>query len=215
MARYPTVGAVKTRLGRVIGGERACALYRAFLQDIEARFAAGRRTLVWVFYPPEADFAAVTSSAARRLPQAGHALGERMWNCFRTLCGEGFEQVIMIGADVPHVRAEWLDEAEARLAVADVILGPSDDGGYYLVAMRQPHDIFTGIEMSTDSVLTETLHRAQAAGLCVHLLPRSFDIDEVPDLRRLHSLLADNSQGVELPRTAAVLAGLLDECGWE
>ena len=206
MARCPRVGEGKTRLARDIGAERAGRLYRAFLQDIEARFAAGRRTLLWAFYPPDADFRALTRVASRCLPQRGEDLGQRMWNCFQTLCREGFERVIMIGADVPHVCDEWLDEAEAQLAATDLVLGPTDDGGYYLIAMREPHDVFTGIAMSTDCVLAETLRKAEASALRVHLLPRSFDIDEGRDLVQLRTFLQRDGCDVQLPHTAAVLA---------
>lgn len=211
MARYPQMGEGKTRLARDIGAERADRLYRAFLQDIEARFAGGPRTLVWAFYPPDADFAALTSRASRCLPQRGEDLGARMWHCFQTLCHDGFERVVMIGADVPHVRDEWLAEAETQLARTDVVLGPTDDGGYYLIAMRAPHDLFTGIAMSTGRVLAETLRKAAAARLSVHLLPRSFDIDQGSDLVQLRTLLAGDARAVRLPHTAVVLAEVYGE----
>lgn len=211
MARYPQVGEGKTRLARAVGAAGAYRLYCAFLQDIDRRFAHGRRTLIWAFYPPNADFAALTGGSSRCLPQQGGDLGERMHHCFRTLCGEGFDCVIMIGADVPHVRDEWLDEAEAALREADLVLGPTDDGGYYLIAARAPHDVFSGIPMGSDRVLAETLRKATAAALRVHLLPRSFDIDEAGDLARLRNLLRSKDCRVHLPRTAALLAEVLGD----
>lgn len=204
MARYPAVGEVKTRLAETIGALRACALYRAFLQDIETRFAHGRRAFVWMFHPPECNFATLAAPGVRCLPQVGRDLGERLYNCVRQLCADDFDRVVIIGADVPHIRDAWLDEAEQQLDTADVVLGPSDDGGYYLVAMRAAHDIFTGIAMGTPTVLAETLAKAAGAGLRVHLLPRSFDIDAASDLDRLRRLLDD--EGAEwLPHTAAAL----------
>lgn len=207
MARYPEIGAVKTRLARAIGADRAYVLYRAFLQDIAVRFGGSRRALIWVFYPPDREFSAAVGAGSRCIPQRGSDLGERMHNCFRHVCAAGFERVIMIGADVPHIDDGSLDEAESALDRADVVLGPSEDGGYYLVAMQQPHDIFTGVEMGTGLVLDQTLQRARAAQLQVHLLPRSFDIDEAADLLRLRAMLLDQGSGASLPHTAAVLAG--------
>jgi len=207
MARYPAVGEVKTRLAQTIGAERACMLYRAFLQDIQDRFGRGPRPFVWMVHPPDRDFAALCGTRLRCLPQVGRDLGERLLNCVRRLCDEGFERVIVIGADVPHVRAAWLDEAEGRLDTADVVLGPAGDGGYYLVAMRAAHDIFTGIAMGTSAVLAETLAQAARAGLGVHLLPRSFDIDGADDIERLRQLLDDPAE-VTLPHTAAALREL-------
>jgi uncharacterized protein len=209
MARYPTPGAVKTRLARRFGPGPACALYRAFLLDLQLRFAGGRRTLVWAFHPPDADF---VGADARCMPQAGADLAARMHDCFRRLCTGGFARVLMIGADVPHVREPWLDEAEKRLDTADVVLGPSADGGYYLVGMRQPHDVFSGIAMGTGDVLAQTRRKAEALGLRVHLLPSTFDIDDAADLVRLRALLADGESGGRLlPHTAAVLAALSTE----
>jgi hypothetical protein len=143
---------------------------------------------------------------SRCLPQRGHDLAARMWDCFQVLCGEGCERVLMIGADVPHVKDEWLDEAEDALRTCDLVLGPTDDGGYYLVAMHEPHDVFTGVAMGTSRVLAETLRRAAAGGLRVHLLPRFFDIDELGDVLRLRALLTDERCGLKLPRTMKILA---------
>ncbi|HUI28214.1 MAG TPA: TIGR04282 family arsenosugar biosynthesis glycosyltransferase [Candidatus Kryptonia bacterium] len=203
MARYPAVGRVKTRLARSIGVERALALYRAFLRDLDVRFTRAPRPLVWAFHPPELDFAAVVTPGTRCVPQIGRDLGERMHNCFRLLCGE-FERVLMIGVDAPHLRDEWLDEAERALANVDVVLGPSNDGGYYLIAMRQPHDVFSGVAMSTPEVLIDTQRAAARHGLRVHLLPPTFDVDTVDDLERLQRLLTTDV-AAQLPATATLL----------
>ncbi|HVN87373.1 MAG TPA: TIGR04282 family arsenosugar biosynthesis glycosyltransferase [Candidatus Binatia bacterium] len=204
MARYPEVGMVKTRLARAIGAERAHALYHAFLRDLDARFVRGSRTLIWAFHPPERDFATLVSAASRCEPQVGGTLGERMHNGFLKLCRE-FARVLMIGADVPHVEDAWLDEAERTLDDADIVLGPSTDGGYYLIGMRDPHDVFAGVEMSTPRVLADTCRIAAARALRVHQLPATFDIDEVTDFRRLHELLQRDAIAERLPATAALL----------
>lgn len=205
MARYPNVGMVKTRLGRSIGAERACLVYQAFLRDLEDRFARRSRALIWAFHPPESNFPSLVAPGTRCVPQAGQDLGERMHGCFRLLQAEGFDKVILIGADVPHVQEQWLDEAEAALDGSDVVLGPTDDGGYYLIAMREPHDVFTGVEMSTPRVLAETLAKAAAARLRVHLVPPTFDVDDAGDLARLRELLATGGCEPRLPHTARLL----------
>lgn len=205
MARYPAVGEVKTRLGHAIGAERACALYRAFLLDLDSRFSAGRRALVWAVLSAPDQFSALVSPGGRCLAQVGQDLGERMHNCFRRLLAEGAERVLIIGADAPHVRDAWLDEAEAELDSADVILGPAEDGGYYLIGMREPHEVFSGIQMGTPAVLAETLSRAERFGLRVRLLPKTFDVDELSDVLRLRQLLASGKAAPSLPRTTALL----------
>jgi len=205
MARHPENGAVKTRLGRVIGAARARLLYRAFLCDIERRFAGGPRTLVWAYHPRQAPFASVVGPQSRCLPQRGADLAERMHNAFRDVLAEGFDRVLMIGADVPHVAGTWLDEAEACLDTSDVILGPSADGGYYLVALRAAYDIFRGAALGTNRALAGTMDEANRRGLSVHLLPASFDIDEAQDLDRLAHLLDHEGYDAILPATAAVM----------
>lgn len=210
MARYPEPGRVKTRLARSIGARRAADLYRAFLLDIDARFTGGSRTLIWMYEPADSPFASLLSAGSLCRPQDGASLGHRMRHCFEALLGSaarglkgGFERVIMIGSDVPHVRESCLDEAEERLADNDVVLGPSDDGGYYLVALRRPVDLFSMVEMGTEHVLEQTLAAARAANLRVHLLAVDFDVDLEADLPRLRELL--RSGGVRLPHTLAVL----------
>jgi glycosyltransferase A (GT-A) superfamily protein (DUF2064 family) len=97
-------------------------------------------------------------------------------------------------------------QAQEELAKADVVLGPADDGGYYLIAMRRPYDVFTGIPMSTSVVARMTIDVAQRQGLKVHTLENLFDIDELSDLLRLSQLLETNSSLA--PATAAYLATL-------
>ena len=209
IARYPTAGRVKTRLAAVIGVDRACNLYRAFLRDLDTRLSHRSETIVWAFDPPDSDFGSVVSIGARCIPQVGADLGERMYHCFRALCAEGFDRVMMIGADCPHIRDDWLDEAVRALGDADAVLGPTEDGGYYLVALRAPRDLFRGIQMGTATALSETLARARALGLRVHLLPKTFDIDEAADLHRLRALLEDAALARMLPHTTTALAQIL------
>jgi len=205
MARYPTVGAVKTRLARTIGAAAACALYRAFLADLDARFGGGPRPLVWAYDPPDAGFAALVRPGAVCVPQEGPDLGARMRNVVLRFCADGTRRVLIIGADVPHLRDVWVDDADQALGEADLVLGPSTDGGYYLIGMRQPHDVFTGVAMGTPDVLAATLARAGALGLRVHRLPETFDVDEAADVDRLRRELA-GSPDLELPATVIVLA---------
>ena len=206
MARYPMVGQVKTRLAQRIGAERAAALYRAFLDDLAARFGCGPRPLVWLFHPPDAPFAAIVGSGTRCLAQRGADLGERLRNAFADLTTASAAGAVVIGADVPHVPAERIDAAADALAHADVVLGPTDDGGYYLVAMRAAHDIFTGVEMGTARVLEQTRARVTALGLRLHLLSPWFDLDEVADLERLRELVRrDAAMAAAVVNTARAL----------
>jgi rSAM/selenodomain-associated transferase 1 len=208
MARYPALGKVKTRLAATIGAQRALDLYRAFLLDLDERFSDGDFQLVWMYAPAAAPFSALMRSSSICLPQEGVDLGERMRRCFEVLLeseSTRFTRVVMIGSDVPHIRGEAIDEAARRLDDHDVVIGPSDDGGYYLIGLRRPHDLFSTVDMGTPLVLEQTLRAVRAAGLTLHQLPVDFDVDEESDLTRLRSLLRE-AGAPRLSRTMAVLA---------
>lgn len=206
MARYPEPGRVKTRLARTYGNERTCRLYLAFLQDLASRFGRQRRPLIWMVEPAVGDFASLLPGPVVCLPQRGETLADRMYDCFVRLLGSSyrFEKILLIGSDMPHIRAEWIAQAEEWLDGTDVVLGPTDDGGYYLVGMRAPHDVFRGIEMGRETVRAQTLQRVEELGLTRRELPRSFDIDEPADLERLAQLLRQTAD-LELPATRAAL----------
>jgi len=134
---------------------------------------------------------------------------------FRTLLGEGYDQMVLINSDSPALPPSQVREAFDALSHADLVLGPSDDGGYNLIAMSQPHiGVFERITWSTDIVARETLERAAELGLRVHVLPTSYDIDAMADLQRLaREVIADpNHPAVETRRKlrAWVKAGVFD-----
>ncbi len=202
-AKYPEVGTVKTRLARQLGHERVCQLYLSFLRDLEEKFERGPRPLFWAYTPPGSSFPLLMRSSHRGFPQEGDDLGQRVLNMFRRLFHDGFQRVVVIGSDSPHIPTEWVDEAFASLSEVDAVFAPADDGGYNLVGLKQTHDLFSDIPMSTPQVLTETLERAHRLGLSVHLLPISFDIDEIEDLEKLRDQLTLDK--CSLPHTHEVI----------
>ena len=211
MARYPEVGATKTRLARMIGVEGTVHLYRAFLTDLAERFAGQGYDLHWTYTPNGVDYSAFMATLApslvqymRFFPQEGPELGARLHHAFRWTYERGYQRTIVIGSDSPHIGRDIVARAREALDEADVVLGPADDGGYYLIAMRRPHDVFHGIPMSTSQVMQMTVELAQRQGLRVCTLETLFDIDEWPDLVRLAQLLrVDRSLA---PATAIYLA---------
>ncbi len=198
---------MKTRLARALGAPVAAALYRAFVLDLAARLASLPYRVTWAVDPPGAPFAELVPGARCR-PQEGADLGERMMRALAAEFAEGPGAVAVIGADAPHLPAEALAEAAASLGRdADLALGPSDDGGYYLIGLTAPAPtLFAGIAWGTSSVLETTLAHATTAGLRIRLLPRTFDVDEVGDLARLARLIERGK--ANLPCTAAALRAL-------
>ena len=212
VARAPQMGQGKTRLAATIGPEATLHLYRAFLTDLARRFANQPYALHWAYTPAEADFQAALAQLDATLPpslvfpQVGPDFGSRLHHAFRTTHANAFQKTILIGSDAPHISRETIARAEQALEQADVVLGPAEDGGYYLLAMRAPHDLFSGIPMSTSAVLDMTLKRARDLGLTVHFLKPLFDVDDCDTLIRLMHLL--QAQPALAPATAVCLTTL-------
>src|SRR4029453_17512182 len=206
MAKYPSPGTVKTRLSAQIGATTACRLYAAFVGDLAERLTRAGLPVCWAVWPPDALFATLVPPGQRCIPQVAGDLGQRMEAAMRACRDVLPLPVIVLGADAPHLEPARLTEAAAALAGgADVVLGPATDGGYYLIGQTEPSPaLFRDIAWGSSEVLDATLTRAHAAGLRVHLLAPTFDVDDADGLAALRALLA--AGGVELPPTTAVLA---------
>jgi rSAM/selenodomain-associated transferase 1 len=191
VCRKPEVGKVKTRLIPALGEVGACALYQAFLQDLGARFARQTYDLCWA-YTPEGGPPPQALTPGLTLTQEGPDLGHRLLQIFRWAIGGGFARVVVISSDVPHLPRAVVETAFAALAVSDVVLAPSDDGGYHLVGMSAAHDIFTMVPMSTPSVLARTREAITERGLSLHVLAGDFDVDLPEDLPRLAARLEED-----------------------
>ena len=184
-AKAPRPGAVKTRLARTLGNERAAALYRRMGRLVIDRVADAPAT-VTVCYTPDGAEEEVREwlglGVARHWPQGSGDLGVRMSRMFDRAF-ESSGRAIVIGTDAPAVDEKTIRRALQALDSADVVLGPSRDGGYYLLGLRRPRpELFTGIRWSTGSVMSETVERARASGLDVTFLEVESDIDTAADL---------------------------------
>lgn len=213
MARYPEAGKTKTRLARTLGDEPTAQIYRAFLTDLAQRFADAEYALHWAYTPTHVDFAAFLTTLAPSqtpsmccMPQQGTDFNERLHHVFKWTHARGYQQTIVISSDSPHISRESIARAAQALEQTDVVLGPAEDGGYYLLGMCKPHDVFSGIPMSTEVVLKLTIAAAQRRGLRVQLIESLFDVDELPDLLRLAQLLTYDR--ALAPATAACLEHL-------
>ena len=212
MAKVPGLAPVKSRLSPALSPNQATELYRCFLLDrLDAVAALPAVSGVVAYTPPEAGAAmrALAPPGFRLLPQEGDDLGERLSNVMRGLLADGHPAVLAIDSDSPTLPMAHVLEAARLLTdqAADVVLGPCDDGGYYLIGLRaaQPA-LFRGIPWSTSAVLAATLTVARRLGLRAHLLPTWFDVDTDADLTRLHAELT--AQGAGPARTFAFVAGL-------
>jgi uncharacterized protein len=193
MAKSPGLGPVKSRLHAALTPERATELYRCFLLDrLDTLGALSEVRPVIAFTPPEGRefLATVAPPNFRLLAQMGSDLGERLSNLLTGLLEEGHCGAIAIDSDSPTLPMSYVAEAAKRLegGNADVVLGPCEDGGYYLIGLRAPQPaLFEDMPWSTERVLPLTVERARDRKLRIHLLPMWFDVDTETDLRRLHA----------------------------
>ena len=210
-AKAPQIRLAKTRLGRSIGHESAIALYKAFLQDLAARFADALFEYGWYVTPPDAwaEIAPLIASRgkARVLAQGEGDWTGRQWELFKGAAERGEEKVVLIGSDSPQITVEVVERALRKLDRHDLVLGPTYDGGYYLIGMRGqgPYDVLRGVPTSTDTVLDDIFARTVSAGLSVGMVETTFDVDEVEDLEHLRRLAATRA---DLAATRAVLEKL-------
>ena len=214
VAKYPRPGHVKTRLGASIGFEQSARLYGAFLRDLTERFTTASAHdsyhLIWACADDPTLMESILGHGKRMIRQRGEDLAERLYAICCDTAALGYERTIILGSDSPHVPAAAVTDALAVLDNADVALGPADDGGYYLVGVRNqptPSDIFTGVTMSTSAVLAQTAERVAALGLSAQFIKTTFDVDTEADMIRLAHLL-DASPALA-PRTHELLRELL------
>jgi rSAM/selenodomain-associated transferase 1 len=212
VAKAPRAGDVKTRLCPPLSAEAAAALARCFLLDTIARVRglAGARPAIAFTPDTERRLFEELAPGIPLVAQRGDDLGARMRHGLDASLRGGCAGALVIGTDAPTLPAAFLQEA-VELVVRpeiDVVLGPSDDGGYYLIGMRRVWPVlFDAMPWSTAHVLPETLRRAATHGLRVACLPSWFDVDTPEDLDRLIASLADASAG-PAPHTRRFVADL-------
>lgn len=225
VTKAPRAGSVKTRLAPPLTLDEAAALHACFLRDtaesIAALGAAGRCGGVAVYTPEGAEplLGGLLPADFRLFPQRGDGFGDRLLNAARDVLDAGYRAVCLIDSDSPTLPPAALEAAVAVLAQPGerVVLGPADDGGYYLIGLTAAHPrLFADITWSTHQVLAQTIARAQETGLDVALLPRWYDVDDGASLRRLcEELVPDGraaggaASGYHAPHTRAFLRRLL------
>lgn len=191
-AKDPVEGQVKTRLGSLLDSKITLNLYQHFLSDSIEKIGAvsGVDRFIGVASPPTSDLfeRAVRDHDIHLFVQDGKDLGERMRRTFEERFEEGYSRVVIIGADSPTLPVAYIEQAFR--SDREVVIGPSTDGGYYLIGMREKvTDIFEGVSWGTDRVLAETLSALKAKRAEAGVLPVWYDVDLPEDLRFLKTHL--------------------------
>jgi hypothetical protein len=211
MAKAPKPGRVKTRLAQNLPVESIIELYRCLLDDTMALAQSLSNVEVAIMCPASdvdelARLAGLASEdAAQVVAQNGNGLAAGLTSVFAHFTAAGQRRVIAFNSDSPHLPPSVLERAFDALATCDVVVGPTHDGGYYLVGAKAAHlGLFNGDEMGTSSALEILLGRARALNLSVRLAETFYDIDVASDLMRLAEEL--ELAPARAPRTAAWLA---------
>lgn len=225
MAKAPRTGKVKTRLVPALTAKEAAALSTCFLRDTAKAISElnqnGVSRGVAVYAPADArgDFQGIVPEGFLLIPQRGEKLEERLLCATEELFRHGFTAVCLINSDSPTVPPRVFVEAATILAQAEetVVLGPCEDGGYYLIGVNklQP-TLFQDIAWSSERVLQQTILRVNQAGLKHHLLPTWYDVDDGAGLWRLCNEFFGSggvSPGSAAPATRQYLEELLEREG--
>jgi rSAM/selenodomain-associated transferase 1 len=200
MAKAPVSGQVKTRLCPPLSLDEAARLYQCFLEDKIAQVLGIHGVEPVLAYTPDGAVVVFETLApgVTLVPQRGGDLTSRLVSVLERLFESGFDAAIVIDSDTPTLPSRLLEGAVAQLASGepDLVLGPSEDGGYYLIGLRGVHRaLFEGIPWSTPAVLDETLRGARRLRLRVAQLAPWYDVDTGEDLARLMAELeADADQ---------------------
>ena len=196
MAKAPVAGQVKTRMLPALSAQGAAELARALLLDqLEHLQKLSLADLYLAFAPAEAAplMKQLAPGAFRLISQEGEGLGEKMDCLFETLRAFGHKNIVLIGGDLPPLPFRLFEQAYVYLQAPDrrAVLGPSRDGGYYLIGLNQPlPEIFEGMTWSHDRVLAETKAKLACRSIDPLILSEWFDIDTLDNLRHLRSQLA-------------------------
>ncbi len=219
-AKNPVPNQVKTRLVPSISPEQAAALYTAFLTDwCETLAKLSGVDLIIAHTPSEAqsDLQALIGDAAIYIPQIGAGLGERLTSATEWAAEHGYTKILLVGSDSPTLPISYISQALTLLDSRNTVIGPSTDGGYYLIGfsvetlvITVPH-VFEEIAWSTADVFQQTVTRIREVEVTLGLLPPWYDIDTAKDLAFLHAHIAAMrlaGDSVQAVRTESLLAKL-------
>jgi len=231
--KAPTAGTSKTRIVPPLTLAEAAQLSICFLRDtsdIIAAVASNDSVRAVAVYTPigaESVFDGLLPDSFSLVPQRGKSFGDKLSYAVQDLLAMGYESLCLINSDSPTLPPELLAKAVAALSRAGdrVVIGAAEDGGYYLIGLKQPHPrLFEEIEWSTANVLSQTIERAGEIGLDVEVLPSWFDVDDAETLGRLCGEMFgrnarptqdDNMRAYHAPFTRAYLARLIESEGRE
>lgn len=180
--KNPEEGKVKTRLAKTLGSRRALKIYQELLNKIRTSLSEVPSD-IYLFYSERVENSNGWDFVKQRRVQKGDDIGSRMSDAFRQLFKEGYSSVVLIGTDIWDLQPADIRDAFYMLEQKDVVLGPAEDGGYYLIGMKTPMpELFELPEWSNEHVLERTLDKCRQYDLTAGRIRMLRDIDEAKDL---------------------------------
>ena len=224
-AKNPVPNEVKTRLIPFLSPDSVASLYRAFLADwCSALRKISNARLVIAYTPPDSriPLQKLIGKDAIFIPQVGLNLGERLISAARWACNQDYLKFLLVGSDSPTLPLPYVERAFNLLEFSDVAIGPSMDGGYYLIgfsahgASLAIPEVFQDITWSTDIVFRQALEKIKSANARLGLLPPWYDVDNPEAFQRLcDHLFAMQLAGEEIlaPQTVVELSKIVGDSG--
>jgi len=194
--RAPEKGRVKTRLAREIGDEKTLALYKKLVQKTLTAVEKSGMDYQICFFPADKKALVQDWLGADHayMPQQGKDLGQRMGNALSRAFDQGAQKAVLVGTDIPDISAHQFLLAQNLLGQNDVVIGPSMDGGYWLIGFRRDRfnpGLFRQVDWGTDSVFSTTIEKCKLAGLSTGFLPTLQDIDTLEDIQSYNNFRFD------------------------
>jgi len=187
--RVPEKGRVKTRLSKSLSESFVLELYKGFVEDsLEALEGAGDKILY--FWPPGKERLLEKWLGTHYFfsPQQGNDIGEKMANAFHEIFEKGYTRAVLVGTDIPELTGLMISRAHKLLSAADAVIGPAEDGGYYLIGFQKnkfSKSVFQNIDWSTGRVLDQTITAMDRESIQYKLIDKLHDIDTLKDLKAL------------------------------
>jgi rSAM/selenodomain-associated transferase 1 len=196
LAKFPEAGKVKTRLARDIGAEGAARIYKIIAERVFRDTSPDRDSDFerMIFYWPPLDKGRFESwiPGEKLIPQRGRDIGDIMRNALKDLLESGASKAVITGVDIPGLNRAIIKDAFLKLDNADVVMGPAEDGGYYLIGMKAAHPkIFREISWSTGKVFDETVCIIEKMGLRYSTVRTLSDVDRIEDIAKIQDVRFD------------------------
>ncbi len=223
--KFPRLGYAKTRLThpdhspQPLTPEQALAVYQSFLNDLIPRFRAQNdfdfQILLGGASPAQQEVFrqqfGLSPNQVTPMPTDAHDLGEMMERCFDMQAQRGYQKIVLVGSDVPQLTVERIQQALDALGVVQMVIGPDNGGGMYLVGYTKPLGVMRdGIPWSQGKDRKIILERCHAASISTHLLPEEIDVDTTEDLKAWQASSAlSQAEQLVCPHTSETIQSIL------